>query len=173
MSTSTIMKKRTNIFIVTVLFLIVGLITTYVIFSSSILNNNAVINNKNLKVIFENGKKGIQFGGYPMTFQQGVEESPSNIYKVINKNNSETEYQIIVTDISESVDKIDMNKIVVAINDNEIKMLSDVYNGVIYTSTLNKNEEEIINLKFWLDKESADSSDLSKSLKLNVDIKEK
>lgn len=173
MTTSAIIKKRTNAFIFTAIFILVGLVLTYLIFGNTILNKDVLINNKNLKVTFENGKKGILFGEYPMTFKEGVSASPSNKYKIVNKSNKEQTYQIIVTDTSDAIDKIDISKIAVAINDNEIKMLSDVLDGIIYTSTLKDSEEEIINLKFWLDKYSSDESDLSKSIKLNVDIKEK
>lgn len=171
MSTSAIMKKRTNIFIITVIFIIVGLITTYFIFSNS--NKDVLINNKNIKVIFENSKEGLKFGEYPMTFQQGISESPSNIFKIVNKSKFSTDYQVIVTNTSKEGNSIDVNKVAVSINDSEIKMLSDVVNGIVYTSSLASKSEDIVNLKFWLDKDSADDADLSKSIKLSVDIKEK
>lgn len=173
MSISTIMKKRTNFFLLTLVLIIIGLIITYIVFSGNSLNKNILINNKNIKVIFENGKSGIKFGEYPMTYQQGIENSPSNKFKVINKSKQETTYQIIVTDESEVADVIDMNKIVVGINDSETKILSDVVDGIIYTSSIQASGEDIIDLKFWLNKDLSTPDDLKKSIKLKVNVKEK
>lgn len=173
MKTSSIMKKRMKFFIVTAFFLLIGVVSTYVIFGNSFFGTDAIINDKNIKVTFENGKKGIQFGSYPMTVEEGISSSPSNIFKIVNKGRVDTNYQIRITDTSSDENKIDISKLVVAINDNEVKLLSDVVDGIIYTSSLSSNQENIVNLKFWLDKEHADESDLKKTLKLTVDIKEK
>lgn len=172
MSTSLIMKRRIRFFIISLVFIILVLVITFVMFNKNLLTQDVLFNNKNLRVKFENGKKGIQFGEYPMSFQQGVLNSPSNIFKIVNKSGYKTEYQVVVSDISES-NKIDINKIVVAINDEEIKLMSDVVNGIIYNGKLEGKQEDILNLKFWLDSEQANQDDLTKTLKLSVDIKEK
>lgn len=170
MNTSSIMKKRTKIFIITFIFIIVGVIATYMIFGNS---TDVIYSNKNIRVTLENKKNGIQFGAYPMTYEEGIASAPSNIFKIVNKGSKKTEYQVIITDTSENENKIDINKIVVAIDDEEIKKLSDVVDGIVYSSSLGKNEEKILNLKIWLDSESTTETDLNSSLKLNVDIKEK
>lgn len=172
MSTSLIMKRRLRFFIISLVFIALILVVTFVMFNKNLLTQDVLFNNKNLHVKFENGKKGIQFGGYPMSFQQGISDSPSNLFKIVNKSNYKTEYQVVVSDISES-NKIDINKIVVAINDEEIKLMKDVVNGIIYSGKLEGKQEEILRLKFWLDSEQVAPDDLAKTLKLSVDIKEK
>lgn len=172
MSTSLIMKRRLRFFIISLVFIILILVVTFLIFNKNAFTKDVLFNNKNLRVKFENGKKGIQFGGYPMSFQQGISDSPSNLFKIVNKSNYKTEYQVVVSDISES-NKIDINKIVVAINDEEIKLMKDVVNGIIYSGKLEGKQEEILRLKFWLDSEQVAPDDLAKTLKLSVDIKEK
>lgn len=172
MITSLIMKRRLRFFIISLVFIILILVVTFLIFNKNAFTKDVLFNNKNLRVKFENGKKGIQFGGYPMSFQQGVLDSPANIFKIVNKSDYKTEYQVVVSDISES-NKIDINKIVVAINDEEIKLMKDVVNGIIYSGKLEGKQEEILRLKFWLDSEQVAPDDLAKTLKLSVDIKEK
>lgn len=172
MSTSLIMKRRLRFFIISLVFIILILAVTFLIFNKNAFTKDVLFNNKNLRVKFENGKKGIQFGGYPMSFQQGVLDSPANIFKIVNKSDYKNEYQVVVSDTSVS-NAIDINKIVVAINDEEIKLMSDVVNGIIYNGKLEGKQEEILNLKFWLDSEQVAPDDLTKTLKLSVDIKEK
>lgn len=172
MSTALIIKRRLKVFAISLVFIVLILVATFVIFNNNDFSQDVLVNNKNLRVKFENGKKGIQFGEYPMSFQQGISSSPANTFKIVNKSDFSTEYQVIVSSKSESLG-IDINKIVVAINDEEVKLMSDVVNGIIYSGRLDGKKEDILNLKFWLDSEQASQDDMIKSLKLSVDIKEK
>ncbi len=170
MSISTVVNKRIKIFILSLLVIVIAVSGTYFVFSKNSVNEGILLNNKNLKVILK-GDKTLKFGEYPMSFQQGYEESPSNIYKIVNKSKFSTNYQVIVTETSRGLDKIDLNKIVVAINE-DVKLLSDVLDGIVYESTINSKKEDILDIKIWLNKDKVTEADKNRNLNLKIEFKE-
>ena len=76
-----------------------------------------------------------------------------------------------MTETSRGLDKIDLNKIVVAINE-DVKLLSDVLNGIVYESTINSKKEDILDIKIWLNKDKVTEADKNRNLNLKIEFKE-
>ena len=167
------LKKRFNFFIISAIFIGICLIITFIFLTKNHFNQDILINNKNIQVTFENGKKGIKFGEYPMSYEQGLSLSPDNKFKVVNKSNMSVDYEVVVTEIAQDIETLDMSKVVACVNDDTCMMLDEAEDGVIYTSSLSKNFSDILNLKFWVLKEKIQDSDLDKTILLNVDVREK
>lgn len=172
MTIGSYLKKRFNLFIASAIFIIIALIITFIILTKNNFYRDIVINDKNIQVTFENGKKGIKFGEYPMSFESGLANSPDNKYKIVNKIEKSVDYEIVVTEKEHNKDSLDIKKIVVCVNDTDCKMLGEVSNSIIYTSRIAPKDETTINIKFWVLKDLVENSDLNKSILLNVDIKE-
>ncbi len=171
MKTSAVMKKRIKLFFVSLVFILIALVVTFSVFHQSA-SQNVLFTGKNIFVTFESKDKGIQFGNQPMSYEKGALLSPANIYKIVNKSKLSTNYEVRITDNGEGTDKIDVNKLVVSVND-EVKSMSDVSDTVVYEGFLNPREEKILDIRLWLDEELVTDTDKDKSIKINVEIKEK
>lgn len=172
MKVGSYLKKRFNLFIASAIFIIVALIITFIILTKNNFYRDIVIDDKNIQVTFENGKKGIKFGEYPMNYESGLANSPDNKYRIVNKIDSDVDYEIVVSKKEHNEDSLDKEKIVVCVNDFDCKMLTSKENDVIYTSSIKAKEEQTINIKLWVLKDLVETGDLNKSILLNVDIRE-
>ena len=171
MSIGNYFKKRINIFIISAIFIIIAVVFTFVVLTKNSYQD-VLIKNKNIQVIFENGKNGIKFGEVPMNFEQGLANSPNNKYKIVNKSKNNVRYQIIVNEIEQENETLDINKVMACVNDTDCNTLEKALDGIIYTSEVEEKHEDIINLKFWVLTDNLEPDDMDKSILLNVDIKE-
>lgn len=172
MNTSSVLKKRIILFVASAIFIIVCLLVTF-IFNAYKGKNDLVVNKKNIQVVYENAKKGINTSNYPLKYEEGNTKSPSNIIKISNKANEVISYDIVITTDSTDANSLDPGKIYVSIDGEEGRILSSLEDGIIYTSSLQKKEEDKIDLKLWIASELILSSDNGKSLGVNVEVKEK
>lgn len=166
------LKKRFNLFLVSAIFIVIALVITFIILTKNNFYRDIVINDKNIQVTFENGKKGIKFGEYPMSFENGLENSPDNKYKIVNKIDKTVDYEVVVTEKEHDENSLDIEKIVVCVNDTDCKTLDEASDGIIYTSRIDPKEETTISIKLWALKDLVETSDLNKSILLNIDIRE-
>ncbi|MCH5167209.1 MAG: hypothetical protein J1F35_04875 [Erysipelotrichales bacterium] len=169
MSIGNYFKKRINIFIISAILIIIALVFTFVVLTKNTYQD-VLINNKNIQVIFENGKNGIKFGEAPMGFDEGLTKSPNNKYKIVNKSKNKVNYQVIVNEIYQESDTLSKNKVAVCVNDTDCKTLEKAIDGIIYTSAVEPKYQDIINIKFWVLKDNLELGDMDKSILLNVDI---
>lgn len=172
MNISSVLKKRIMIFAFSLIFILVCLLVTY-LFNANNSKNDLVVNKKNIQVVYENGKKGINTSEYPLKYEDGNSKSPSNIIKISNKVNTSVDYEIVITADKENSNSLETSKIYVSVNDEEGKILSSIEEGIIYTSRLAKKGEDIVDLKIWIAEELVQASDNGKSLGISVEVREK
>lgn len=172
MNTTSVLKKRIILFSFSVIFILVCLLITYY-FNANNSKNNLVVNKKNIQVVYENAKKGINTSDYPLKYEEGKKNSPSNIIKIRNKIETNINYEIVITTDKEDNNSLDPSKIYVSINSGEGKVLSSIAEGIVYTSMLGKKEEESVDLKIWISDELIEVADNGKSLGINVEVREK
>lgn len=171
MNISKIIKKRMGLFIISLIFItLLSITSTYAFMNNSFVDNPKVINNENLKITYENGTEKIKNCSYPMSFQQGIKESPSNIIKIVNKGHFSTKFSLKINEISDDSDSIDLNKIYYSINNNDPKILGETLDGIIYNSNIKSNSEYIFDIKLWVASEFVENSDQGKSIKLKFEV---
>lgn len=164
-------KKRMIFFCVSFLFVIVcSVAASFSFMNSNFVNNDIVINNENLQIIYENGKKGIQKSLYPLSFQQGNLKSPSNIIKIVNKGHFSTNFAIVIKQTDVSIDNIDINKIYYSVNNSTPNILGKARNGEIFSSTLAADSEFIVDVKLWISSEFIENDDAGKKIALEFDV---
>lgn len=172
MNTSSVLKKRIIIFSFSVIFILVCLLVTY-FFNAHNGKNDLVVNKKNIQVVYENAKNGINTSDYPLKYDEGKKNSPSNIIKISNKIDMSVDYEIVITTDKGVANSLEPSKIYVSINGGEGQILSSIEEGVIYTSKLGKKEEEVVDLKIWISNELIETTDNGKSLGINIEVREK
>lgn len=170
MDLTTIIKKRTKMFAISTILIVFIVCSTFFAFRKSNVKDIVLINNKSIKVTLM-GEKTLRFADSPMNFQEGVVASPSNIYKIVNKSKLSTNYRVVVTEISQELDKSELNKIAVSLN-GDVKLLSDVLDGIVYENSLEPGNEDIVDLKIWFNKDAITEQDKNRELNLKVDFKE-
>lgn len=167
-------KKRMMFFSVSLLFIIACTVAaSYALMKNDFVNNDVIVNNKNLQVIYENRENGIIDSLYPLSFQQGNLESPSNFIKIVNKKHFSTKFAIVIKQTNVSIDTLDINKIYYSVNNSTPKILGSVEDGVIFTSKVNGKEEYIADVKLWISSELIDNSDAGKKISLDIQVIEK
>lgn len=172
MNISNVLKKRIMIFSFSLIFILICLLVTY-LFNANNSKNDLVVNKKNIQVIYENGKKGINTSEYPLKYDEGNTNSPSNIIKISNKANVNIDYEIVITTDKKDSNSLDSSKIYVSIDGSKGILLSSIEDGVVHNSTLDKKGEDIVDLKIWIAEELVQATDNGKSLGINVEVREK
>lgn len=172
MNTSSVLKKRIMIFLFSVIFILVCLLVTF-IFNVYKGRNDLIVNKKNIQVVYENAKSGINTSDYPLKYEEGKKNSPSNIIKISNKIAETVLYDIVITTGEGDANSLDPGKIYVSIDGEDGRILSSIEDGVVYSSKLEKKEEDTVDLKLWIASELIETSDNGKSLGVNVEVREK
>lgn len=172
MNTTSVLKKRIMIFAFSVFFIGGCLLVTY-LFNINNGKNDLVVNKKNIQVVYENAKSGINTSDYPLKYEEGKKNSPSNIIKISNKIDTILDYEIVITTDKGDTNSLDPAKIYVSINEGEGQLLSSLDEGIVHTSTLDKKAEDVVDLKLWISSELIDATDNGKSLGVNVEVREK
>lgn len=171
MNTSSVFKKRILLFSLSVIFIGVCIIITFIFNKEN--KNDLVVNKKNIQVTYENAKNGINTSEYPLKYEDGTKKSPSNIIKVSNKLDTKLDYVILVTTDHTNVESLDPSKIYVSIDNEEGRLLNSLEEGIVYEGSLNAKEVSLVDLKIWIASELVNTSDNGKSLGINVEVREK
>jgi hypothetical protein len=160
-------KKRIFLFIISLLFISIVVVTSTYSLSINPIRDAYIPNNNHLLIEYVNGSDTLSVSEYPMNNDIGSIYAPANIIKIINQSNEDIKYNIIVTRTQENeID--DLSKIYVSINGNEPISLD---NNIIYSGNIS-DIEETIDVRIWLSKEYMDSEDLGKIIGINLSIVE-
>lgn len=171
MDISSVIKKRMIFFVFSLVFVVfITFTSSYALMNNGYVNSAKVINNGNLQIIYENGELNAKNGSYPMSFQQGNYESPSNIVKIVNKGHFSTKFSVIIKENSKVDNSLEFSKIYYSVNNSEPAILGNQDNNIIYSSDIKSREEYILDIKLWVGSELITNEDQGKQVNLSIDV---
>lgn len=172
MFVSKYLKKKIGIFLSTLIVIGICFFVSIVVNKNNNINTkDLVIKSGNLQIIYENGIDGVKNSLYPLSYQQGIDESPSNIVKVINKGKKTTSFKVYLVEKEQNENNLDVNKIYFSVNNGNPVILGSINDGVIYSANIPKKEERILDIKFWAGSDLISNKDSGKSLNLEIKVK--
>jgi len=172
MHTNKYLKKRTIIFIISIIFVLLCILIFLFVNNQNDINNLIETDVKNIEVIYDTDNKSLNYKSTPLTYENGIISAPSNIIRIINTSDVSTSYKVYLTSTKDNITGLSDSKVYISINGEEGVLLSSLIDGLSYTSTINKGEEQILNIKVWLASEYITDDDINKSLYLKLKIKE-
>lgn len=171
MKINKILNKRFSIFIVSsVIIIIICIFATETIKNSDFVNDYVYVDTDNLQIIYKNGTKNAKNSGYPLSFQQGKEESDINLIEIVNKQDFSTSFSLCVREFDVSSKSLSLDKIYFDVNNNSSGTLSDD-NKCFYTDTIDKKEKMILNVRLWAGSDLVTNEDQGKSINLEFYVK--
>ena len=163
MKMSEYLKKKKLFFIITTLIIILIIIVSICVYNKK--NKESLnVQEQDLSVTYNINKEEIP----PMDKINGATNVPLSTIKIKNNKNYKQKYQLIINPDDKST--LGINKVYILL-DNEVKTLADFNNGIVYTDTINANEEKIISFKTWIASDLIDEYDKDKIISLKYDIK--
>lgn len=166
-----IINKRFSIFIVSsIIIIVICVLATEVIKNSDFVNNNMYIDNTDLQIIYKNGTKIAEKSGYPLSFQQGKEESNPNVIEIVNKKDFSTSFSLCVHKVDVSNNDLSLSKLYFDVNDTTNGVLSED-KECFYSSSVDGNQRVILNVKIWPGSDLVTSDDQGKNVNLEFYIK--
>lgn len=167
------LRKKSIIFIISIIFILGCVAIVYYINNYNNVNELIETNVRNLEVIYDTDNKSLNYISTPLDYSSGITMSPSNLIRIVNTSENKTTYKVYLYSTTDNLTGLSDSKIYVSINENDGVLLSSLIDdGLLYTSTIGGNEEQIINIKIWLSSEYITENDLSKSLNLKLKIEE-
>lgn len=144
-------KTKSIYFVLTLIAVIILSVTS----SYAFVNNTDSIINNGLEVTYRNNKK-----------------TSMMIEKTINIKNTEDytkRFNVYVSSL-EDESTISLDKVMYSINEGVESYLKDNNNGIIYSGTLNENEQIKVKVKFWVSYDLLDNTDQGKSLSIDLNV---
>lgn len=165
-----LLKKRLLFFFVSFIFIIIVTISSSYAILNSDVNKSKVINNGNLEITYDKGYDVIN-SGYPLSYEQGITSSPSNIIRIKNLSDRKTSFDLYI-ETNDVDNSLDVNKIYYSINDSKPLILGEREGSIIYTDTIMDGEEYILDIKVWASLELINNSDQGKNIDLKFEVRE-
>mgnify|MGYP003289210795 CR=1 FL=1 len=166
-----IINKRFSIFILSsIVIIIICVLATEVIKNSDFVNKNVQVDTGNLQIIYKNGTKTAKKSGYPMSFQQGREESNPNIIEIVNKKDFSTSFSLCVRKFDVSSEDLSLDKMYFDVNNSSSGILS-VDKECFYSTKVDANERLILNVRIWPGSDLISNEDQGKNVNLEFYVK--
>lgn len=166
MNIDELLKKRLLFFFTSFVFIVIATISSsYAILNKNNVENYKVINNGRLDIIYKSGMSALD-SGYPMSYEQGIDSSPSNIIEVVNNGEEDTPYHLNINYSSDS-NSLDSKKILYSINGSEPKILGS---DNIYRSIVKKNSKEILDIRIWAYNKLVTNDDQGKKIDIIFEV---
>lgn len=162
-------KKRVFFFVVSVVFIAIGLIITS--YTLSLNKYDKKNNNSSLDIVYIDNQSSINVSEYPMSNDIGNIYAPENKVKIINKSKKKREYKVKLEVLKQN-NFNDLQKISVSINGEVPFSLADVKENIIMSKEINGLEEDIIDVRIWGNKDLMLESDMGKTIALRLLIEE-
>ena len=165
MNIDELFKKRLLFFFTSFIFIVIVTISSSYAIKENV-DNSRVINNENIEIVFENNQDDVHYSEYPLSYEQGIKLSPSNLIRVINNGSDDKRYDIYIRG-DETTSSLDINKVYYSIDGREPRNLGSDITNAVYSGLLAGNEEKVINIKVWAASELIDNNDQGKELDLH------
>lgn len=171
MNIDKLLKKRLMFFFTSFIFIVLATISSsYAILNSNV-DKSKVINKGNLEITYENGYNEVLNSGYPMSYEQGISLSPSNIIKIKNLSTSVASFDLYIN-VNDVNNSLDTNKIYYSINDSTPVILGNMFDSKVFSDNIDENGEYILDIKVWASLDLVDNSDQGRVIDLNFEVVE-
>lgn len=173
MKLSDYFRKRIYFFVISLFFVVLSVTLATVTFSLSDVNRVNIADHVNSKLVIEyyNGSDVLNVSEYPILNEVGASYAPINLVKVINKTSEVQKYDLVIS--TTSMNEIDdLNKIYVSVNNESYNSLASLDGGIIMSSKIQPNSEEVADVRIWISKDNILESDYGKNLGLKLSVKE-
>lgn len=168
MNIDELLKKRLLFFFTSFVFIVLTTISSsYAILNKNNVENSKVINNGILDVVYKNGMNAID-SGYPMSYEQGINDSPSNIIELINNSNEDVRYRLNINYSTDS-NSLDSKKILYSINNSKPEILG---NNNIYEDIVGKESKSTLDIKIWAYDKLVTNDDQGKKIDISFEVLE-
>lgn len=170
MKINKILNKRFSIFIASsVIIIIICVIATIVINNSDFVNDYVYVDKNNLQIIYKNGTKTAKSSGYPMSFQQGKDESEINQIEIVNKKDFSTSFSLCVREFDVSSNTLNLDKLYFDVNGMSGQFNKD--KKCFYSSDIDGDERLVLNVRVWAGSDLVDNNDQGKNINLEFYVK--
>lgn len=156
------LNKKKQIFIITAVLIVLLIVISVFIFKDKNKDKNNV-QEQDLSITYNIAKDNM----YPMDKTNGATNIPLSTIKIKNNKSYQQKYKLVIKTDDKST--LGINKIYIMIN-NDVKTLSEFEDGVVYTNTIDANQEFVLSFKTWIGEDLIDEYDTDKVASLKYEI---
>lgn len=154
-------KKRVLLLVTIILILTVIIVSVFTLLNKNKDRNK--VQEQDFSVTYNLNKEVFA----PMDKEIGMNNMPLSTITIKNNKSYKQEYKLIIKPKDNST--LELSKVYLFIN-NEVKLLSDLDDGVALTGTVNPNEEINVTFKTWIGLDLITPEDEEKVLNLKYDV---
>ena len=172
MKVNKVLKKRTNLTVISSFFILFAVIMSLIfIANSDIVKNDVRVDNDDLQLIYKNNNSDVQNRIIPLNLEDGKKQIPEDTVEIVNKSKFSTVFSVCVQQVDVSSKSLTTDKLYYSIKE-ESGILGNT-NGCIYTGKIKANEKITLGIKVWPGSDLINPDDLGKELNLKFYVKQK
>lgn len=160
------MKSKIKFIIISIILcLLSGVLAYFITLKIDMIRKGG---NVDIKVTFDDTETYVIPSTKKMTKEEALKEWPYKL-EVLNNGNAKGLYQIIITDVSDSIKREDLDYVLM-LDEKEVSSgtLSNIKNNVLYTYEIDKNSKQKYDLYIWCTENQDEKSTFEYKLTFNA-----